>query len=329
MLENKNHIHTNVYSVILGSAIGDALGVPVEFQTRKSLIDNPVTDYIGYGSHNVPAGTWSDDTSMTLATMDSLCNGINFEDTMEKFLAWIEHADYTATNEVFDFGLTTNFALCNFKCGKSPLACGCIGENDNGNGSLMRIAPVVLYCYYKMPGASINDKIELIHKFSSLTHAHLRSKIACGIYAFILMELLNNHNLTTIHMALEKAMEFYINQPEYSTELSTFSRLFDKDFSELSQDSIRSSGYVVDTLEAAIWCLLNTSSYSECVLKAVNLGDDTDTVGAIAGSLAGCLYGLDGIPNKWHVNLINIIELINLSHKFSDFMCDGVINNDN
>ena len=141
----------------------------------------------------------------------------------------------------------------------------------------------------------IDEKIDIIHKTSALTHAHDRSKIGCGIYSFVLWELLNNPVKDSVLSGLNKAKEYY----QAYSELDKYSRIFDKTFILTKRNDISSSGYVVSTLEAALWCLLTTNSYSECVLKAVNLGDDTDTVAAVAGGLAGALYGLDAIPEKW------------------------------
>jgi ADP-ribosylglycohydrolase len=162
----------------------------------------------------------------------------------------------------------------------------------------MRIYPVVLYLANKdMP---MEEKIEIVHTMSALTHAHDRSKIGCGIYAFILWELLNNPTMSAIKDGLGKAARFYEGQ----TEFVHYNRLFERTFIITPRNAIKSGGYIVNTLEAAVWCLLTTNSYHDAVLKAVNLGDDTDTVAAITGGLAGALYGYDAIPEKWCNTLI-------------------------
>ena len=183
-------------SILFGHAVADALGVPVEFKTREQLKANPVTDCIGYGTHGMPEGTWSDDTSMALATMDSFSNGVDYHDIMQRFCNWMNEAQYTATGVFFDIGITTRIALQNFMAGEEPLMCGLGGERDNGNGSLMRIFPATLYCQYKMPTASLHEKISLIHNISALTHAHPRSKMGCGIYSFVLWALLADRPIT-------------------------------------------------------------------------------------------------------------------------------------
>lgn len=289
-----------VKSVMIGHAIGDALGVPVEFASRTEMDNSPVEDMEEGGTYDMPKGTWSDDTSMALATLDSLAKDIiDYDDIMTKFCSWINDAKYTPAGLVFDIGRATMKSLMNYMRGVAEaIDCGQKSEIDNGNGSLMRIHPVSLYLAIK--DIPLEEKIEILHNVSSLTHGHIRSKIACGIYSFILWELLKEPTKESILVALQKAKEFYNENPE----LTHYNRLFDKTFIITKRDLIKSSGYVVDTLEAAIWCLLTTSSYKDCVLKAVNLGEDTDTVAAVAGGLAGLLYGYKNIPQEWKNALI-------------------------
>ncbi len=281
---------------ILGLAVGDALGVPVEFKSRESLRRNPVTDMIGRGTHNQPPGTWSDDTSLTLCLLESLTSRtVDYADIMKRFLSWIDEGKYTAHDEVFDVGIATRKALQRFKNGAEPIQCGGKSEYDNGNGSMMRILPLAFYLH------TIDEKsVDVIHDVSSLTHAHRRSHIACGIYLMIAESLLEALDLKiAIDSGLEKAEEYYGNKKEYAEDLKPYKRLFKNGFERLPEREIKSSGYVVDTLEAALWCLLNTGNYRDCVLKAVNLGEDTDTVAAVAGGLAGMLYRVSGIPKEW------------------------------
>ena len=176
--------------------------------------------------------------------------------------------------------------------------CGQNGEYSNGNGSLMRIHPFALMTWYDRKLRP--DFEEIIERASALTHAHERSKLACKIYTLILYNLLGLPRKDVIMFALDEAKCRYFESPEYHH----YDRLFDDNFDKLTIDEIKSSGYVVDTLEAAVWCVLTTDSYRDCVLKAVNLGEDTDTVAAIAGGLAGALYGYDGIPAEWKNTLI-------------------------
>ena len=301
-----------VKAVVIGHAVGDALGVPVEFASREELNKAPVTDMEGHGTYPVPAGAWSDDTSMSLCTLDVLGRyGLDYDRVMINFGKWYYNDEFTPTGEMFDVGNTCSMAIENYVVGKkSYLECGRNGERDNGNGSLMRIHPVVLYLANKdMP---LQEKIEIVHTMSALTHAHNRSKIGCGIYAFILWELLQASSIEAMKVGLEKAANFYQGQPE----LVHYKRLFEKTFIITPRNVIKSGGYIVHTLEAAVWCLLTTNSYKDAVLKAVNLGDDTDTVAAVTGGLAGALYGYNAIPKEWHDTLLscgyiqNICEML-------------------
>ncbi|SCY69988.1 ADP-ribosylglycohydrolase [Lachnospiraceae bacterium XBB2008] len=307
-----------IKSGIFGTVVGDALGVPVEFTSRVQRREDPVTDMREYGTHNQPKGTWSDDSSMMLATMDSMIQnvGVDYTDIMSKFGGWLMHGEYTPYGNVFDVGITCSSAVNRYRKGTDPLMCGGVGEHDNGNGSLMRIMPVSLYIalfsnYWK---TGINkDAVEIIHNASVLTHRHPRSLIACMIYTSICHELIykGERSLSDlVGTAITQVLDFYAENAEHKMLLGEefFSEL-EKDayvqlrdiesFKMLPDTEIYSSGYVVHTLEAAVWCLLNSKSYADCILKAVNLGDDTDTVGAVTGGLAGLWYGYDAIPVDW------------------------------
>ncbi len=287
---------------VMGLVVADALGVPVEFKDRSILKTNPVTGMREYGTYNQPAGTWSDDSSMTLALADSLIKGLDYKDIMDNFIRWYDNGDFTPHGEAFDIGGTTREALFRYKKGVSPLECGGKNEHDNGNGSLMRILPILFYiqAIYGVDFQEGEEIFEIIHNISSLTHGHKRSLMACGIYISIASKLISEMDLSfSVWSGIYNAMEYYRSQEEFQCELKYFSRLEDKSFKDLPIEEIKSGGYVVDTLEAAIWCLLNTDSYKSCVLKAVNLGRDTDTVGAVVGGLAGLKYGYENIPDEW------------------------------
>ena len=283
-----------IKSVIFGLAVGDALGVPVEFKSREYLRKNPVTDMQGYGTYNVPRGTWSDDTSMTLCTLESITknNGINLESIMESFAKWYKEGYMTPFNECFDIGNTTYQATLRYLEGES-FPYGSRDENSNGNGSLMRISPVVLF-YALQPHNPIR-RIEAICNVSMLTHSHDISIIGCGLYNYILDEIIKSPCKESIREGISKGDRHY----KCIHDIIAYIKMLRLNFASLDESEIKSTGYVVDTLESAVWCLMNTSSFEECVLKAVNLGEDTDTVGAVAGSLAGALYGFDSIPKRW------------------------------
>lgn len=292
----------NVLDGIMGLVVGDALGVPVEFKSREELRANPVSGMRAYGTYGQPVGTWSDDSSMTLALLDSLKNGLDYKDIMNRFLTWYEEGAYTPHGEMFDIGIATSQALRRYRVGAEPLDAGVRSERDNGNGSLMRILPILYYLKseYGQDFIQKDEAFDIIHNVSSLTHGHKRSQMACGIYISI-ASFINSHETieVSIYTGIEKAMEYYKSKGDFKDQIKYFSRLEDRNFKNFPDDVIKSGGYVVDTLEAAIWCLLNTPDYKSCVLKAVNLGRDTDTTGAVVGGLAGLRYGYYSIPKEW------------------------------
>lgn len=298
---------TNVYrDGMYGLIVADALGVPVEFTPRVDRKADPVTGMRAYGTHHQPAGTWSDDSSMALATLASIVEKkeIDYADIMERFLQWYLHGQYTPFDKVFDIGNATVKALVRYGRGTAPLEAGGTSDWDNGNGSLMRILPVCLYLYNKQKTVctSEDESIYVIHNVSALTHAHLRSQMACGIYYFMVKAVTEKEGslIERLQYGIDAAYRYYRRDLSNNRELANYDRLSDLDSFKLLPDTqIKSSGYVVDTLEASVWCLITTNSYEEAVLKAVNLGDDTDTVGAVTGGLAGLFYGYDQIPSEW------------------------------
>jgi ADP-ribosylglycohydrolase len=296
---------------ILGFVVGDAIGVPVEFQSRDELKANPVVSMRSGGSHGQPKGTWSDDSSMTLCTMESLTHGLNLNDICTRFRGWVEDGYMTAHGEMFDIGRTTLTAIRKFARGTLPLECGESGEYDNGNGSLMRILPLAFYTLGMKP----KERFETVHNISMLTHAHERSLMACDIYVQLACELLKGYSKEKAYRRMiDEIKPFY----QEETQRTPFQRILGGTIVELSEPQISSSGYVVDTLEAAIWCFLTTDTYADCVLKAVNLGDDTDTVGAVAGGLAGILYGSGSIPKEWLSCIAKKDDIISICRSFSN-----------
>lgn len=301
---------------IIGFAIGDALGVPAEFKSRDELKRYPITDMRADGTYNVPAGTWSDDTSMTLATLDSIIEKqtIDVNDMAGKFLKWFRNAEYTATNECFDIGRTTLQALAKFELQLDDAGnCGGSGEYDNGNGSLMRILPIAYYIYYK----NITDNQEIyniVKDVSSITHAHEISILGCYTYVKYVLELLNGKDKVQAYQTIQK--QDYSLFSDYA--VSKYSRILRDNIANVSVDDISSSGYVVSTLEAVFWLFLNAEDYNNTILKAVNLGDDTDTVGAIVGGLLGIYYGIDSIKESWKHQLKRYNYILNICNKFNE-----------
>lgn len=288
---------------IVGLVVGDALGVPVEFKSRKYLLENPVTGMMGHGTYDMPKGTWSDDSSLALATMQSIVNrnAIDYEDILHEFSLFVHEGKYTQYHG-FDYGNTTARAIDRFESGIEALKCGGTSEYETTNGSLMRILPVAFIDGIDYAG---------IEKVSGITHAHERSKIACVLYIEIAKSMINNDLDISEHIqkSCEKIKQYY----EESDELVHFKRIFENDL-----DDVESTFYVVETLECALHCLLTTTSYREAVLKAVNLGNDTDTVGAVCGGIAGIYYGFDDIPADWIDDIPQIDYVIGLCSQFED-----------
>ena len=296
---------------IMGVVIGDALGCPVQFLEREIIAERPVTTMTGHGTYDMPVGTWTDDSSMTMATLISIQEhkGIKLADIMYRFAMWLTKGEYTPFGEAFDNGGCTTNAIFRYLKEQDVTTCGGTDERDNGNGSLMRIMPACLHCYEQQETGKLSDEetVSLIHQMSGLTHNHMRAKIGCGLYYFMVREILraeapgkDEELIALLQKGLDRGFDFYKKDLRVLTELSHYGRLHDLyAFRDLPMTEIRSSGYVVDTLEAAVWSLLKTNTFKAALLTAVNLGDDTDTVGAICGGLAGLFYGYEDIPTDW------------------------------
>lgn len=282
--------------ILFGIAVGDALGVPVEFKSRQAILQNPVRDMIGYGTYNLPPGTWSDDSSLSFCLAEALTQAFSLQKIANNFSAWLNSNYWTPHGHVFDIGIATRAAIRRIDSGTKPELAGGFDEEENGNGSLMRILPLLLYIKDK----PIEERSQLTKQVSSITHGHVRSVIACFYYLEFARELIAGNDKFEIYKHLQIDISAFLNARSINrSEINVFSRLLNENIYELPEEAIFSSGYVLHTLEASIWCLLTTHNYKEAVLKAVNLGQDTDTTGAVTGGLAGILYGYNSIPEVW------------------------------
>jgi ADP-ribosylglycohydrolase len=310
-------IYKKVIGGLLGLCIGDSLGVPVEFTSREKLKLFPVVDMMGFGTFDQPMGTWSDDSSLSFCLAESLCEGYNIQDIANKFVKWYKEGYWTAHGEMFDIGNTTLQAIQNIEKGYKPQEAGGKEVYENGNGSLMRILPLVFYInkYEK----SVN-KFKIIHDVSALTHGHLRSKISCSIYIEFALNLLKGDTPLNAYKKTKSTIVGFYQQSKYYSELSNFSRILENDISQLEEYQIRSTGYVIDTLEASIWCLLKNNSYKGTVLTAVNLGEDTDTTATVAGGLAGIYYEVDNIPQNWVEKIARKDDILDLALKLYKYL---------
>ncbi|HAO08158.1 MAG TPA: hypothetical protein DCQ50_14500, partial [Chryseobacterium sp.] len=303
---------TEIKSVLFGVAVGDALGVPVEFNSRQTIAKNLVTDMIGYGTYNLPPGTWSDDSSLTFCLAEALTQEFNLYTIGQNFVKWYHENYWTAHGNVFDIGIATRQAISRLAQDEQPELAGGFDEIDNGNGSLMRILPLLFYIHDK----TINERYEITKQVSSITHGHIRSVIACFYYLEFARQLFSGKDKFETYTNLQTEITNHLTSLSINpAEIALFDRLLKNDIHKLTADEIESSGYVLHTLEASIWCLLTTDNYKDAVLKAVNLGSDTDTTGAVTGGLSGLLYGLDDIPKKWLQQIAKYDDIENLAER--------------
>lgn len=304
--------------LLFGVAVGDALGVPVEFESREYLKRMPVKDFIGYGTYDQPAGTFSDDSSLTFCLAETLIEGFDLLNLANKFIDWVQLGYWTARGDAFDIGNTTGKAIERLEDGVEPTEAGGNKLNDNGNGSLMRILPLVVYIKDK----PIEERFAITKQVSSLTHRHHYSIISCFYYLEFARLLLIEADTKAIYKTLQTTFKenlIALGFPEKDWEI--FSRLLDGDIYDLDESDIQSSGFVVHTLEASIWCLLTTNTYKEAVLKAVNLGIDTDTTAAVVGGLAGLLHGFETIPTNWVKQLARARDIEDLAERLERKFC--------
>ena len=305
--------------ILLGTAIGDALGLPVQFLDREVIAKNPVTTMVGYGQFDVPAGTWSDDSSLSLCLAESLCNGYDLKDIANNFIKWMFEGYWTPFNKAFDIGKTTYFAIVNLRSGTSPHLAGMDRERDNGNGSLMRILPLVPYIL----NMKEEDRFRIIEEVSSLTHRHPRSILACIALCEFAIQYINLQSVEEAYQTMQQTILQLLKRDMFIEEDIPFKRLVGlsyEEFKAIELKDIHSTEYVIDTLEASLWCIFNTTSYKDAVLKAVNLGDDANTVGAITGGLAGIIYGYDTIPPEWLEVLAKKDDIIELADKLDSII---------
>ena len=277
---------------LLGLLVGDALGVPFQFKPRSDRRVDPVSRMRGYGTDNQPPGTWSDDGSLTLCTAEALLDGFDLQRVANNFVRWLDQGYWTPFGRPFDIGHTTRHAIKRLRQGVPPIEAGGTREQDNGNGSLMRILPLAL----RWPSLPMPELLARAHALSCLTHAHPRSQLACGFYTILATRLLAGETPAAgYQQTIELVLPTYQQSP-FDSELPHFQRVFDGRIADTPEAEIRGDGYVVHTLEASLWCLLRADSYRETVLTAVNLGEDTDFDGGGGRRTGGNLLGIGWYP---------------------------------
>jgi ADP-ribosyl-[dinitrogen reductase] hydrolase len=299
-------------SAILGLVVGDALGVPVEFKSRKDIAKRPVVDMIGFGTYNLPEGTWSDDSSLALCLADVLGDDYNLEKIGESFVEWLFENRWTPRGRVFDVGNATRQAIYMIKRGMRAEVAGGLDDLSNGNGSLMRIMPLLFFIKNK----SEKERFDITSKVSSITHGHIRSVLACFYYLEFARLICEGQNKLNAYSNANLILKNKFDELQLiERERKEFNRILSGELQLIKRQDIRSSGYVMHALEASIWCILTSKTYKEAVLKAVNLGDDTDTTAAITGGLAGLVFGENDIPKAWIGKIARINDIENVIQK--------------
>ena len=310
-------------AALLGLAVGDALGVPVEFIGRAARQADPVTGMRAYGTHHQPIGTWSDDSSLTfclaetLAKPDGLTGAPDLADFARRSINWLDNSYWTATGETFDVGNATRAAIDLLRQGVTPTNAGPRSEYDNGNGALMRILPLVFHQTWRSENLDLNAAWALTEAVASVTHGHPRSTLGCFLYLLVARGLLAGLAPSVAYEQMQTQAKPWLQKGTIPAvvEDKHYQHVIDGSLLSLSETQIKSSGYVVHTLEAALWCLLRHDTYAATVLAAVNLGDDTDTTGAVTGGLAGLAYGEAGIPAEWLAVLVRRHDIEQLAER--------------
>jgi ADP-ribosyl-[dinitrogen reductase] hydrolase len=285
----------------IGLAIGDALGAPIQFKRRDTY--QHVSGYTAGGTYSLDPGYWTDDTSMALCLAETLLEKQEYDpiDFGERLVRWVEDGYNSSLPKCFDIGQTTLRAIGEFRR-HGPDECGVTGEWAGGNGSIMRLAPVPIY-FQNNPAEAVAVSVTQ----GILTHNHEVPNDACSMLCKILLEGINTGDTTATLSAVQSA--------DVAEKLR---HIKDLKFKEKERDDIKSDGYVVSTLEAAMWAVWKTDNFKDALLLAVNLGDDADTVGAVAGQIAGSVYGLDQIPSEWVSGLVENERILKLGEELFD-----------
>lgn len=291
----KKNREDRLRGTLLGLAVGDALGAAVEFAAPGTFA--PVTGYRAGGPHGLGPGEWTDDTSMALALADSIgATGWDLNDQARRYLAWYEQGRYSVNGRCFDIGIQTRSALIAFKHSGNARASGNPAEKASGNGSLMRLAPVPI-AYANLYPEQAEQLAERAEESSLPTHPSPICRSACRYLAVVLAALAHGESRETVLSPTWPVLERIGPLHPAVAAVAAGS------FRAKEPPAIRGSGYVVHSLEAALWAFHSAPHFREAVLRAVNLGDDADTTGAVCGQLAGAFWGESGIPAEWREQL--------------------------
>jgi len=300
MQQIEKEIKNNAFGAFFGLIVGDALGAAVEFKTRDTF--EKLTDMRAGGPHGLDAGYWTDDSSMALCLAESLTKkSFNLKDQLQRYIKWYKEGYLSSTGNCFDIGNITANSLENYeKNGELPPA----RERAAGNGSLMRLAPVPIY--YRN---DFKEAVKYSGKSSLTTHNNQMAIDSCKYLGALIQQFINSRikmNAFKIKVLKETALDLNLTNKVIESINGSF---------EKNRDEIKSTGFVIHTLEASLWSFLNTDSFEQAVLLAANLGDDADTAAAVTGQLAGAYYGFNSIPEKWLNKLADYSLLKNIAEK--------------
>lgn len=287
-----------VKGALFGLACGDAVGTTLEFELKGTF--EPIKDMVGGGPFDLKAGEWTDDTSMALCLGHSLVTKSGFDpvDQMNRYCNWYQYGYMSSNGECFDIGITVSTALKKYLESKEPF-CGSVDERSSGNGSIMRLAPIPMFYW-----DSAEDCIHYAGESSRTTHGSAECIDGCRFFANLIYRAFRSSSKAEIFEGAE--------YEPYTEKVSKISKM---DFMKVPYENLTGSGYVVESLESALWCFLNSGSFEEAVLLAANIGNDADTTAAVCGQIAGAFYGISGIPRKWLRLLSMFSEIDQLSEK--------------
>ncbi|MCI0480213.1 MAG: ADP-ribosylglycohydrolase family protein [Candidatus Dadabacteria bacterium] len=295
---------------LLGLAVGDALGAPVEFEPRGSF--PPITDYRGGGPFNLGAGDWTDDTSLALCLAESLVEKLGFDprDQAERYIAWWREGHLSCTGNCFDIGNTTRWSLQRFLDTGDSYS-GPTDSSKASNGSLMRLAPVPLFFH-----AHPEDAVKYSGLSSKTTHGASAAVDSCRYLGALIVGALTGERKERLLTDIYEPARGIWGKAPLSSEVAVVAR---GSYRGAEPPDIQALGTAVKTLEAALWAFNKTSTFEEGCLLAVNLGDDADTVGAVYGQLAGAYYGVDAIP----AGLVSALSKRFIIESFADKLLKG------
>jgi ADP-ribosyl-[dinitrogen reductase] hydrolase len=299
-----------VRGALVGLAVGDAVGTAVEFMEPGSF--EPVTDMVGGGPFKLAPGQWTDDTSLALCLAESLieCGRFDPSDQMDRYVRWYREGYLSSTGRCFDIGITTSAALQEFERSGDPYS-GSTSEFRAGNGSVMRLAPIPIFF-----STHAGDAVFYSAESSRTTHGAPQSVDGCRYFGGLLFSATAGVEKEELLAPRHTPAGLWDDHAPWHPAIQ---EVASGSFKSKSPPEINGSGYVVDTIEAALWAFHETDTFEEGLLKVVNLGDDADTTGAVFGQLAGCYYGTDGIPSAW----VQRLTMIDKIEAFADQLESG------